>query len=40
MDANTRMTDSNAESNWMVRKARKVAKKRNFSLTIDDELNK
>ena len=34
------MTDSNAEHNWMVPKARKVAKKRDFPLAIDDERNK
>ena len=33
------MTDCNAESNWMVPKARKVAKKRNFPLVEDDEQN-
>ena len=30
LDANSRMTDSNAESNWMVQQARKVAKNRTF----------
>ena len=39
MDTNSRMTDSNAESNWMVPKARKVAKTEVF-LVIDDEYNK
>ena len=30
MDTNNRMTDSNAESNWMVPKAREVAKNGTF----------
>ena len=37
LDTKNRMTDSNAESNSMVPKARKVA---SFPLVIDDEKNK
>ena len=37
LDTNTEMIDRNAESNWMVPKTRKVAKKRNFPLVIEDE---
>ena len=40
LDTNNRMTESNAESNWMIPKTRKVVKKRNFPLVLDDEKNK